>query len=229
MSISKIKKYSLGNTPLMIVIVVVIVIAILALVYMFWGKNFMNNSSSLGSPTPATVIVPTVNPFATVTPTPKATKPPTATPVKTPTPTPTPASQQITLNSNGTLDGFRASNNGGNNALEIRAGRNSTLIERGFVSFDVPSTLNGKTIETATLRLFQRTIIGTPYTDLGSLVVDHLDYGNSLDGADYSASSLSASFGTLTNNAVQEWKDLNVKDMLKDDLTNSRQRSQYRI
>jgi hypothetical protein len=97
------------------------------------------------------------------------------------------------------------------------------------VSFDIPTSLKGKTIEKATLRLYQGQIIGAPYTAGSSLKVDHLDYGDSLENADYSSSSLSSSFGTLTSNATVEWKDLDVKDMLKDDLDNNRQRSQYRL
>lgn len=79
------------------------------------------------------------------------------------------------------------------------------------------------------MRLYQAKIIGAPYTAGSSVKVDHLDYGNSLENADYSASSLSSSFATLTSNPVIEWKDADVTDQLKEDLANNRQRSQYRI
>jgi len=219
------KKYASGNSPLMIIIVVVIVLAVIALAYMYGGKNGTPNlyPSPSGSAAPAAYIVPTTNPLATVTPTPKATKSPT------PTPTPKPVTKTITVGSNASLDGFRASNNGGNNAVEIRAGRNGTLIERGFVSFAVPSELSGKTVDKATMRLYQGQIIGDPYGAGISVKVDHLDYGSSLEGADYSATSLSANFATLTSNGAIEYKDLDVKDMLIDDLANGRANSQYRI
>ena len=172
---------------------------------------------------PVSLVVPTGSPTAT----PKATKSPTPTPK--PTPTPTPVTTKVTLGANGSLDGFEASNGGGNTANDIRAGRNTFLNTRGFVSFDIPSTLSGKTIDKATVRIYQTSIDGSPYNLLGSLKIDHLDYGNSLENSDYGTTSLSSSFNTVTSNAAIEWKDVDVTDMVRDDLSNSRQRSQFRI
>lgn len=215
---------SKGNT-LLIIIVSIVIILVIAGGYLLWKKN-QPTPSATPAPTPIES-GPTPAPTGSPSASPKATKSPTPTPTKTPTPTP--ESLSITLSSNGQLDGFESSNGGGNKTLDIRAGRNSNLITRGFVSFDIPTSLKGKTIEKATLRLYQGQIIGSPYTAGSSVKVDHLDYGNSLENADYSASSLSSSFGTLTSNAVIEWKDIDITDILKDDLGNNRQRSQYRI
>ena len=85
------------------------------------------------------------------------------------------------------------------------------------------------TIESATLRLYQEKVVGNPYGVGGSLKIDHLAYGNSLGNEDYGASSISSSFITLTDNAVIEWKDADVADALKNDLSNGRDKSQYRI
>lgn len=206
----------------MIIIVVVIVLAILALAYVFWGKNYITNRNG----TPSESIAPvsyssTVNPSATATPSPKATP--------TPTPTAKPVSKSITVGSNSALDGFESSNGGGNITLDIRAGRNSNLITRGFISFAVPSELSGKTVDKAVMRLYQGQIVGDPYSAGLSLKVDHLDYGSSLENADYSAPSLSSSFATVTTNGALEYKDVDVKDMLIDDMANGRTNSQYRI
>ena len=88
---------------------------------------------------------------------------------------------------------------------------------------------NGKTIEKVTLRMYQRSVSGTPYAGSNSLVVDHIDYSNSLEGADYDKSPIASNIGTLTSNAAVEWKDLDITSRFNNDLTNSRSRSQYRI
>ena len=97
------------------------------------------------------------------------------------------------------------------------------------MSFDISDVPSNADIKEATLRLYQAKIIGNPYGVGGSIKIDHLTYGDTLDNADYGAAALSSSFITLTNNAVVEWKDANVTDAVRDDLTNARSRSQFRI
>jgi hypothetical protein len=192
----------------------------------FRGKN----KSAEPSPTPTQAIstpTPTEQPENSPTPTKKPTSTPT--PKPTATLTPTPASQTMTITSTATLDGWRASNNGGNNTWYIQIGRNATLTERGFVSFDISSIPSGKTIDQVTLRLYQGQVEGTPYSSLGSLIVDHLDYGDSLGNEDLNASAISSNIGTLTSNATIEWKDLPVTNALKSDISAGRSRSQYRL
>lgn len=204
------------------VIVVVLILAILGVLIWFYRSGYFapiyNAPSASGSPS---YVVPTVQGSPTATP--KATKTPS------PTPTPKPVSKTVTVGSNAALDGFESSNGGGNTTVDIRAGRNSNLITRGFVSFAVPSELSGKTVDKAVMRLYQGQVIGNPYTVGGSLKVDHLDYGSTLENADYSDPSLSASFTTLTTTAAVEWKDVDVKDQLIDDMANGRAYSQYRL
>ena len=180
------------------------------------------------APTPTPELSPTATPTPTKKPTP--TKTPTPIPTKTPTPTPTPASQTTTLNSSASIDGFRSNNGGGNDAIEIRAGRNATLITRGFASFDLGSLPSGVTIDQATLRLYQTSVIGDPYgAGGGSIKVDHLDYGDSLENSDYAVAAISTSFATLSSSGSVGWKEVDVTDALRNDRTNSRSRSQYRI
>lgn len=182
------------------------------------------------TPTPTAVdsVTPTVTPTATKKPSP--TKTPTPTVTKTPTPTPTPVSQTVTLSSSAGIDGFRANNGGGNATLEIRAGRNINLVTRGFISFDLGSLPSGITIDQVTLRLYQTSVIGDPYgVGGGSIKVDHLDYGDSLENADYATAAISASFTSISSSATVGWKEADVTDALRSDRTSGRTRSQYRI
>src|SRR3972149_1950355 len=214
-----------------IFIAVVILLLIGGVVFYFGFKSRKSSEEPSPTPTESTTSTPTPNEEADKSPTPtkKPTSTPTPKPTATPTPSPTPTILTMTLSAASSLDGFQSNNGGGNTTIEIRAGRNSNLVTRGFVSFDISSIPAGKTIDQATLRLYQTSITGNPYGVGTSLKVDHLDYGSSFENADYNASSISSSFGTLTSNAVIEWKDLDVTDRLKNDISNSRSRSQYRL
>lgn len=197
------------------------------------GAFFFASRRGGVSPTPSPS--PTESPFAqplespTLSPSPILS--PSPTPKKTPTPTPTstPTLKSKTINSTSSLDGFRSSNGGGNAGVDIRSGRNVNLVTRGFVSFDLSSLPSGAKVQKATLRLYQYEIIGSPYGTGGSLKIDHLDYGDSLGDEDYSSSSISTSFATLTTNATIEWKDATVTDQVKNDIAGNRTRSQFRV
>lgn len=198
------------------------------LVLVVGGGAFFIGSQKKAQPSPSPS--PTVEASPTVpsspTASPKATKSPSPTPTKTPTPTPT--IQTKTINSTASLDGWRASNGGGNTTWYIQMGRNATLTERGYVSFDISSLPSGATITEATLRMYQKQIVGTPYSG-NSLIVDHVNYGDSLGSEDYALTPISTAIGTLTANASVEWKDLTVTNEVKKDISDGRSRSQYRI
>ena len=193
------------------------------------GAFFIGSQKARQTPAPSPT--PLMSPEASVEPSPTGS--PTATPKATktpiPTPIPTPVSQTMTITSTATLDGWRASNGGFNTTWYLQIGRNATLTERSFVSFDISSIPSGKTIDEVTLRLYQEEVVGTPYASLGSLIVDHLDYGDSLGSEDLNASAISSNIGTLTSNASIEWKDLIVTNALKADISSGRSRSQYRL
>lgn len=220
------KTKDLGNKRKNVVIIVVglVLLSLLVLGAFFLGRG-SNDSSSESTPTPE-LTIPTVSETdSTITP--STTGMITATPSSTTTPSPNIKTK--ILSSSSDLDGFRSSNNGGNNSVEIRAGRNSNLVTRGFVSFDLTDLPQGANVTEASLRLYQVKIIGSPYSAGGQLKVDHLNYGDSLNSEDYGLAALSSSFATLTSNPTLEWKDLNVTDYLRDDLENARSRSQFRI
>lgn len=103
---------------------------------------------------------------------------------------------------------------------------------RGFVGFDI-TNLQGKTVVSATLRIFQVGTTGDPYnisTGLGQIVVDHVNFGNSLDGtaADFS-NYIQNNIGTLSTNGNQEWKTLDVKTRVQADINAGRTSSQFRL
>lgn len=211
-----------------------VIFVIIILLIIFGILNFRKTGKVeeiVSSPTPLGLTPVEISPTPTPSPTPKTSPTPTPTPSPTPksTPTPTPVSTSKTLNSAAFLDGFQASNGGGNTGIEIRAGRNVNLIARGFVSFALSSIPSGAVIEKATLRLYQTSVTGDPYGVGASLKIDHLDYGSTFENADYSTSSISSSFATLTSNAVIEWKDADVSDQVKNDRSAGRSRSQYRL
>ncbi len=102
------------------------------------------------------------------------------------------------------------------------------LTARLFVSFPLAGIPNGAAIQSATLELVQNSVSGTPYTDLGVLVLDHLDYGATLDQADFSLGALAPAFGVLSGSPVLGLRTLDVKTQVEADIAALRTRSQFR-
>jgi hypothetical protein len=228
-----------------------VIIFILGLFSMFFAYFFVNRGSTEEStsetkPTPQiTPIEEQIQSVNSPTPTPKTTFSPTKTPSptqkpaepsNTPAPSPTTEPKNTTISSIASLDGFRSSNNGGNDSIEIRV-RNGAmvgapeyeLVTRGFVSFDISTLPDNATIVKATLRLYQYQVDGTPFTAGGSIKIDHMDYGASLESADYDASAINANIATLTSNSGIEWKDAEVTNAVKKDIDEGHSKSQYRL
>jgi hypothetical protein len=57
----------------------------------------------------------------------------------------------------------------------------------GFASFDITGIPTNAIITSATLSLYQYNIINTPYSAFatGSIAVDHVDYGSTIDIGDF--------------------------------------------
>jgi len=100
---------------------------------------------------------------------------------------------------------------------------------RGFYSFDISMIPAGAVVISVTLRLYQSSVIGAPYASLGNVVVDHVDYGASLDGGDYSGGTLTGNIGVLSSSAVPGYKVLDVTGQVRGDIAGGRTRSQYRL
>lgn len=145
------------------------------------------------------------------------------------TPTPILSTKLKVLKTDPQLDGFRSSNASGSTTSNIRTGRDSELVTRGFVSFDISDLGNDVVISSATLRLYQTKTLGEPYSQGGSLYLDHLTYGNRLDKNDYSSPALTSNFTIFSESAKRGWVESDIKKALADDLSNARALSQFRL
>ena len=88
---------------------------------------------------------------------------------------------------------------------------NPTLAARGIMRFQLTDIPAGATIESATLRVYQMLVEGTPYADLGDLLVDHVDAGAGLSADDFAGGTLQANMGVLSTSAALEIKSLDVR------------------
>jgi len=103
-------------------------------------------------------------------------------------------------------------------------------VVRGFVSFDLTTLPKDVEIIEARVELFQKDITGDPYfKGLGGVVVDDVDYGQSLDADDFDAPALLEGIGTLSDNGLLEFKGLDVTEAVKTALANERSRVQFRL
>jgi hypothetical protein len=126
-------------------------------------------------------------------------------------------------------DGFANADRGGPGTGDLDSRAAGGLGERQFYSFDLSSLPPTAQVTSAVVRLFQATVIGSPYGSLGNVVVDHLDYGTSLDGSDYNLAALLADVGTLSTDAVIQYKTLDVTARVQADRSAGRPRSQFRL
>nr|NIV33312.1 hypothetical protein [Anaerolineae bacterium] len=116
----------------------------------------------------------------------------------------------VTLTSEGTLDGFRLNDGTGSNSQDILVGNGELvspvgeLVARGFMSFDLSDIPAGATIESVELRFYQKEVQGSPYDKLGNLVLEHVDYGASLEDAAYNTPALDSAV-LDTETLPEEW------------------------
>ncbi len=102
------------------------------------------------------------------------------------------------------------------------------LEARQFYSFDVTSLPEDVTVTSATLRLDLFVTSGTPFSTLGGVVVDYLDYG-ALDADDYNLRALVAGLGPLTSSPSLQPYTLDVSAALAQVLALDRVRLQLRL
>lgn len=104
------------------------------------------------------------------------------------------------------------------------------LVARQFYSFELTGIPSSVSVQSATLRLYQANVEGSPYGagNLGGVVVDHVNYDASLGSGDYNVAALTANIGTLSTDASVGYKTLNVTANVASDVL-SRSRSQYRL
>jgi pSer/pThr/pTyr-binding forkhead associated (FHA) protein len=95
--------------------------------------------------------------------------------------------QTAELKSEASLDGFRTNDGRGSTSDDILVGNGEIIqpggevVARGFMSFAVSGIPAGASIESAELRFYQSEVTGDPYSKLGGLVLEHVNYGSRLD------------------------------------------------
>jgi hypothetical protein len=102
---------------------------------------------------------------------------------------------------------------------------------RQLYSFNIASISTSATITSAILHLYQCHVSGFPYSSLGNIIVDHVNYGSVFDpfGSAYDGGTLALSIGTLSATTDPGYRSLGVTTRVQNDLTASRNQSQYRL
>lgn len=145
--------------------------------------------------------------------------------------------QTVTLNSQAALDGYRLNSGTGSASEEILVGNgrfaeeDAPQIARGFLSFDLGSIPAGVTIDSVRLEFYQRRIEGDPYQTLGNLVLDHVDYGSSLEASAYDVPALHSAVlpQMITPNAWYVLADPTLTLWVEESLAVGRDRFQLRL
>lgn len=214
------KKFSIPKKVLILFGILLILLTITVTVTFLYFQSQKANSTA----TPIAVW-PTEQPL--VTPEPSAT--PTGSPEATTAASPASGSQTLTVTPRNEMDGYFSSNGTGSTSGDIRAGRNVYAVTRGFLSFDLANLPKGAIIQNAVLRVYQSTVAGDPYTAIGALAIDHMDFGPSLEAEDYTLPALQSKFATLTTNSNSEWKEVVATEQVRFDQTSNRLVSQFRM
>jgi len=100
---------------------------------------------------------------------------------------------------------------------------------RAFYSFDLPALPAGTVVISAILKLYQITVFGTPFTDLGAIEVSHMDLGVDTDTPDFDRPGLIDDLGDLATSPATGYHQLDVTQAVQDDLDMLRGRSQFRL
>lgn len=103
------------------------------------------------------------------------------------------------------------------------------LVGRTFYSFDLSALPAGATITGATLRVQAAVLQGAPFTTLGVVALDHVDYGTSLDAGDFALAALSPTTPTLLSTPTLTLVALDVTAFVQADRSAARPRVQFRL
>jgi hypothetical protein len=100
---------------------------------------------------------------------------------------------------------------------------------RMFYSFPLREIPADAVITSMTLRVYQEATVGQPFSDLGELLVDHVDPGDALDPDDYDGNTLTSNVGSLSRDFERRYAILGVEDCVGRDLAEERTRSWFRL
>lgn len=107
-------------------------------------------------------------------------------------------------------------------------GTDDVNVGRGFVSFPLSSLPAGTEVVTAKLRLYQEEIFGAPYTVLGHLIVDALEFGT-LDDDDFGRAATTSNIGALAVEPSLGYKELDVTSSVQLAAGSGLPRTGYRL
>ena len=184
------------------------------------ADNPASSSEKVETPTSTDGLLPTLSEPETS---------PNQKPTKRPAAIPTVDSKEIVLTPEKRIEGFRSSNGSGSTNSNIRAGRDNELVTRAFLSFDITDIPEGVEIISSELRVFQTKTLGNPYKVGGNLLIDHLNYGDSLDGSDFSTPALLSNFEIFSDKPTTGWRKVDVTNQVINDLVSARPSTQFRI
>jgi hypothetical protein len=116
--------------------------------------------------------------------------------------------------------------------VEPTVGTRDTQKSRGLCRFTLPA-LAGRFIRSATLRMYENETVGSPYTTLGNVVVDHADpnwfTSGHLGSAIFSDPLLHENLGTLSTGPALEYKTVDVTVAVRNDVANGRGTTELRM
>ena len=107
----------------------------------------------------------------------------------------------------------------------------TNVYSRVFASFQLPTLPTGATLEQATVSGVQGSTLGSPYTKLGNLKAQHVNFAQ-FDVNTFSATPLGNTIGDFSTNLTVETKSIDATAEVKDDYANLAARggrSQYRL
>lgn len=101
---------------------------------------------------------------------------------------------------------------------------------RAIYSFDTGGISRDAEIQSARLRVYQENTFGSPYTaGHGNVVVDHVNIGAALDSTDLTGGTVAPNVGTLSTNAVLEWKEVDVTSAVQNAVSTGLTHSEFRL
>ena len=100
---------------------------------------------------------------------------------------------------------------------------------RMFFHYDLSGIPAGATIVSATFKPYQVVAVGNPFVSLGAVVVDHVDFGASLDAGDFNAPPLLPSFAVVSDSATVGHRFVDVTARVVADRAAARSYSEFRL
>ena len=101
---------------------------------------------------------------------------------------------------------------------------------RSFISFDMPEDLPGVAeVQSATITLYQLSPVNDPLGPIKKVVVDHVDYGTSLDPTEHDITPVTANIGVLSDILIPGFRSLDISVLFNQARADGRTRLQFRL